>query len=74
MGFIVVCNSVLIILPNMRMECFTHTMKTTAHILETVGFTLMCIYYLNTRGSEIVATCLYSVTRYLRTLPLDKFI
>jgi hypothetical protein len=55
----------------MHMECFTHIKK--ANILEIVGFTRMCIYYLNTRGSEIVATCLNSVTLYLLTLPLDKF-
>jgi len=58
----------------MHMECFTHIMKkTTENILENVSFTRMCIYYLNTRGSEIVATCLCSVTLYLLTLPLDKF-
>jgi len=74
MGFIVFWNSVLIILRNMHMECFTHVMKTTANILEIAGFTRMYIHYLNTRGSEIVATCLYSVTLYLLTLPLDNFI
>jgi len=40
------------------MECFTHITKKTANILDIVGFTRMCIYYLKTRGSEIVATSL----------------
>lgn len=50
---------------------YTHNKKKTANILEIVDFTRMCIYYLNMRVSEIVATCLYSVMLYLLTLPLS---